>query len=100
MELRDRAGNTNEIGSDDIIMDTVAPSGSIEINSGDEETDSRRVTLTLEASDDTSGVDAMRFSLDGGNQWFDWQPFENKKLLTLLRWDADKEVQYQVRDIA
>ena len=54
--------------------DTTAPAGTILINGGAATTDDSNVTFTLDASDDASGVVAMRFSTDNAT-WNDWQAY-------------------------
>jgi len=97
-QLKDKAGNTSTF-TDVIALDTTAPTGSILINNNDANTASRDVTLSLSSSDATSGLDRMRFSIDGGTQWFDWEPIAGSKTLRLPRWDGNKEVKFQLRDV-
>jgi|GEM_PF-1288826 len=78
--------------------DTKAPTGSIKINNGALSTGTAAVTLNLTASDATSGVDAMRFSVDGGETWTDWEPFAVTRAITLSAGHGRKEVQCQIRD--
>jgi len=47
-----------------------------------------------------SGLDAMRFSTDGGNAWTAWEPFATTKDITVPGTSGEKEVQYQLRDLA
>jgi hypothetical protein len=82
-------------------VDTVAPTGSIVINDGDDITDDPEATLTLTYSDETSGVSQVRFSGDefiGGDE-----PWENP--VGTLEWDLGDTggvmtVYYQVIDVA
>ena len=82
-----------------IKLDKTAPFGSIIINNGDAYTTSTSVTLTLTASDATSGVYQMRFSNDG-TIWTDWEAYTPSKSWTLPPGDGTKTVYYQIKDIA
>jgi plastocyanin len=71
----DNSGNTSEIGSVTFTVaepapdDTTAPEVSAEIT-GDQDADGNYIgsaTVTLDASDEGSGVFALRYSLDGGS---------------------------------
>ena len=70
-EYRDAALNVLA-ASDEITLDTAAPTGTISINGGAAGTNQSVVTLTLSASD-TNDVPLMRFSNDG---IFDTETFE------------------------
>jgi hypothetical protein len=99
VQYRDRAGNVSSTYSDSIILDTVAPVGSILINGGDTYATSAAVTLSLSASDGTSGVDDMRFS-NNGTSWSGWDPYDMDKGWTLALGDGSKMVYVQYRDRA
>jgi len=62
-EIKDIAGSISQF-ADTIGLDTVGPTGSIEINEGDAWTNSTSVTLTLMYNDATSGVLNVRYSND------------------------------------
>jgi hypothetical protein len=87
------------IFSDTIVLDTTVPSGSIVINSGQTYTNVTAVTLTLTASDTTSGVNQVRYSNDGVI-WSSWEAFSAIKSWTLSAGDGTQTVYYQVRDNA
>ncbi|HNX68286.1 MAG TPA: interleukin-like EMT inducer domain-containing protein [Candidatus Omnitrophota bacterium] len=97
-QFRDWAGNTYQT-MNTIVLDTVAPTGSVKINNGDATTTSRNVTLQLTGADSSSGVNAMRFSSDGAT-WSDWEAFAATKELTLSAGTGDKEVRFQMKDKA
>ncbi len=65
--------------------DVTRPTGSISINSGKKTTKKAKVTLTLSATDDISGVVTMRFS-NNGKKWSSWKTYRttyrNWKLTT------------------
>jgi hypothetical protein len=80
--FRDAAGNISANASASIVLDTLAPTGSILINSGAAFVVSSTVTLNLTAQDNLSNVARMAFSNDG-NAWFAWEPFSTSKAWTL-----------------
>ena len=95
-EIRDNAGLTNQY-TDTIGLDTADPTGSITINGGDAWTTSTSVSLTLIASDATSGVDQVRFSNDGGS-WSAWEVLSSPRAWILTTGDGTKTVYYEIRD--
>ncbi|WP_176560260.1 S-layer homology domain-containing protein [Brevibacillus dissolubilis] len=97
MKLRDAAGNYI-IYSDTIILDTVAPTGSISINSGAAKTGQKDVTLTLTGSDDNGQVE-MRFMNDGGS-WSAWEPFSATKAWSIREEEGNRTVTVEMRDQA
>jgi hypothetical protein len=64
LQVRDLVGWVSGTASDTIVLDTVPPSASIEINGGDELTNSTTVRLDLSFEDETSGPTRMRLSAD------------------------------------
>jgi hypothetical protein len=78
VQYRDNAGNISIQYGDSIILDTIAPTGSIMINGGAAETNSLIVTLNLSASDATSGMSQMRFS-NNSSIWSPWQAYGTTK---------------------
>jgi hypothetical protein len=80
-------------------VDTVPPRGTVAINNGAAATKSRRVTLTLSATDPApgSGVAGMRIRNAGG-AWTAWQPFAASTSWTLTKGDGRKTVQVEYRD--
>jgi hypothetical protein len=97
VQYRDNAGNVSGSFSDNIILDTTAPTGSIAIDGGAAYANSTSVSLDLSASDPTSGVDAMRFSNDGSS-WSGWEPYGTSKSWTLTSGDGTKTVYVQYLD--
>jgi hypothetical protein len=75
-QFRDWAGLNSNFVSDTIILDTIPPTGSIEINDGASSTTSTSVTITPNATD-ANGVAQMRLNNDGGN-WSDWEEVTTK----------------------
>lgn len=83
-----------------IKLDKTAPTGSIKINNDDAYTTSTSVTLTLTATDATSGVCQVRFSNDGVWDTEPWETFSTSKDWVLPSGDGSKTVYYQIRDNA
>jgi hypothetical protein len=86
--------------SDDILLDTEPPTGSVIINDGDSMTPSTSVVLALTYSDAVSGASEVRYSNDG---FWDTEPWElpaTSKDWTLKPGDGLKKVYYQIRDSA
>lgn len=98
VQFRDVAGNVSGSYSDYILLDTLAPTGSILISGGAQATGRADVTLTLNASDGGgSGVTAMRFSNDGAT-WTLWAAPEGIVPYVLPGTDGYKTVRVQFRD--
>jgi hypothetical protein len=76
-------------------VDTVALSGKMLINAGAKVITSRNVTLTFSAI----GATYMQLSLDGGNNFGDWEPYVASKKVTLPSGDGTKTVQVKFRDL-
>lgn len=96
----DKAGNPETIKTETIKMDKTIPSGSIMINNNAAYATSSSVTLTLTASDATSGVYRVRFSNDGVWGTEPWEPSSLIKTWTLTSGDGNKTVYYQIKDNA
>lgn len=98
---KDRAGNEelpHKIVTG-IKLDKTAPTGSITINDGATYTTSTTVTLTLSASDATSGIAEMRFSNDK-TAYTEWQTYATSASWTLQEGDGTKTVYVQFKDQA
>ncbi|MCF6410234.1 family 43 glycosylhydrolase [Pseudalkalibacillus salsuginis] len=79
--------------------DTEGPEGKFTINNGDEFTNDRQITLKLEATDEESGVNQVRFSTDT-EEWTEWEAYEASKPFTLPAGDGEKTVYVQFNDNA
>ena len=99
-QIRDNAELLSSTYSDAIILDTTVPTGSISVNSGDAYTTSTSVTLTLSATDSTSGVYQVRYSNDGVWDTEPWETPAPTKTWTLTSGDGTKTVYYQIKDNA
>ena len=75
VKFRDRAGNVSPVYSDTIMLETVAPTGSITINNGDSYVASTNVTVTLAAFDAGSGVTQMMVSNSSNFAGAAWAAF-------------------------
>lgn len=98
-QFKDGAGIASTTTTDTIVVDSVAPSGSIAIAGGAAWTTVRGVNLTLAATDAASGVAQMRFSVDG-TFFTDWQAYSPLGSWTLSTPDGIKTLYVQFRDAA
>ncbi len=83
-----------------IKLDKTAPTGSIQINNGDNYTTSTSVRLTLTASDATSGVYQIRYGNDDEWDAETWETYSSTKVWTITSEDDTKKVYYQIKDNA
>jgi hypothetical protein len=100
LHVRDYANNIAEPVFDEILMDTTPPEKvTIAINNDARFTNSDFITLGLYASDWTSGVDQMTFSLDGLS-WQPWEEYKNTKSISVSPGEGEKKVYFKVSDNA
>jgi len=98
--VQDLAGNIAEPVFDTIIFDTTPPEElSIMINDNEKYTNSKIVTLYLNAKDTTAGLGDMALSYDGIN-WFSWELFKIQRTMSLTSIDGEKSICYKVSDKA
>lgn len=83
-----------------IKLDKTPPNGLIQINNAAGSTTSTSVTLTLTASDATSGIYKVRFSNDGVWNTEEWETYKPTKTWKLTSGDGEKTVYYQIMDNA
>ncbi len=98
----DIAGNVEDSHPDYdtfTIVDTEAPTGTLMINGGALTTTSINTTLSLSATDVTSGVAMMSFSNDG-SIWTDWRIYSLLSGWTTDGGDGVKIVYARIRDTA
>ncbi|MCX6807139.1 MAG: fibronectin type III domain-containing protein [Candidatus Berkelbacteria bacterium] len=99
-KFKDNANNESNPISDTITLDTIAPTGSISIASGQLYTDTTSVDLTLSASDiGGSGVYQMRLS-NNGTDWLAFEAYSTSKSWDLTSEDGTKTVYVQYKDNA
>jgi len=79
------------------IIDTVAPTGSMEINDGAASTNNTTVKLDISGSDVTTNIFAMRFR-DSDRSWSDWEPFDPVRYYTMKSSEGLKVVETQLKD--
>ena len=97
-QCRKADGTLSPVHSDSIILDTVAPKGTIQINSGLYSTNTRTVALTLTASD-LNGVKEMQFSLNN-TAWTAWEAFNGTRTIALPIGQGVKTVWVKYKDNA
>jgi len=79
------------------IIDTVAPSGTMEINDGDPSSANTTVKLEMTGSDATTDVYAIRFR-DSDRVWSDWEPFDLVRYYSMEATEGLKVVEAQFKD--
>lgn len=97
IKVKDRAGKLSDIYSDNITLDTVAPTNTdISINSGNDVTNTTNVTLTLTAT----GATKMRLKNSDGS-WSSWETYATTKSgWTISSGSGTKTVIFQAKDKA
>lgn len=96
--LTDSAGNQTSLLRT-FTYDSQPPTGSLAINYGADYTGSGSVTLNLDATDITSGVEKMQLRDAGGN-WSDWLDYAPTYPWELPGSDGSKTVEVQYLDSA
>ncbi|MEW6102290.1 MAG: DUF2341 domain-containing protein, partial [bacterium] len=97
--LIDLASNTTTI-ADSIILDTIAPYGSIIINNNDPYTNQETITLTLTYHDETSGIDKVRYATNT-DYWTNWEDKQATKIYNIgTNTSGTYTIYYQIRDYA
>ena len=99
VQFRTSLGEKTSVYYDSIIMDTLAPQGSVLINAGTARINTGIVTLSLTAGDSTSGVKSMRFD-NGDGKWSEWESFDTFREWQLLSGEGSKTVRAQFMDYA
>lgn len=97
-QFMDNAGNESLIVSDDIMLDTTLPTGSITINNGATYATNRNLTLTLPASDNIQ-VSKMKFKVDNGS-WGTPVNYTTPYTLTISPGDGTRTVYVKFIDSA
>ncbi len=95
--FKDAAGNWSQGYTDTIVLDTVAPTGTITIDRGHAYANSTTVALSLTCSDNASGCAYMKFSNDNAT-YSSPEPYSASKTWTLLSGDGTKTVYVKFQD--
>jgi hypothetical protein len=96
-QFKDGAGNWSASTTASIILDTIAPFGSVSINNGAATAKSKAVTLSLAATD-ANGIQRMRLSNDNSN--FTESSYSGIAPWTLSGQDGPKTVYARFQDAA
>jgi hypothetical protein len=99
VQFRDIVGHESSVISRTIVLERIAPVGSIVINAGEPTTNTAYVTLALSCTDATSGCQSMRLSNDS-NTWTPWEAVAAAKAWTLASGTGSKRVFVQYMDVA
>lgn len=99
MLVMDAAGN-EVLRTDNIVLDTTLPEGTLLLNGGAAFTNQQAANVTLIASDVTSGVDKMRISESDDFTSSSWRTFEVGFIWPMPAGDGTKTLFVQVRDVA
>jgi uncharacterized repeat protein (TIGR01451 family) len=96
----DLAGNVSAVSEAlTVTVDTTTPAGAVVLASGAAGTRDPDVRAAVSFTDVLAPYQ-LRFSLDGGATWSDWQAYTTDLPLTLPGADAVKTVLVEVRDLA
>jgi len=91
--------NVEETKTETIMIDKTEPEGSLSIDGEPDYVSDTDVSLSLSATDATSGVGEMRFKNSGGS-WEPWEGYSSSKDWDLDSGDGEKEVMAQFKDEA
>ncbi|MEJ5312349.1 MAG: Ig-like domain-containing protein [Anaerolineae bacterium] len=97
-EFQDNVGNISSPTTDNITLDTIAPTGTINLSGGAEYINTPQVTVNLSAAD-TNGITQMRLSNDGVT-YSAWMAYATTTSWTLTTGDGLKTVYVEFRDPA
>ncbi len=99
VQYRDTAGNISTAYRGTIILDTLAPTGSVSLNSGDTSASSPAMTATISATDGGSGVSSMQLSWDNIT-WQAWEAYAITKSVTASSDVGTKTLYIRFKDLA
>jgi len=99
VKFLDKSGRWSTPISVTVLLDTVLPTGTININSGAAYTNSTTVTLNLSGIDAASGIDKMSFSTNNST-WTALEVYATSKSFTLPTGDGSKTVYVKFYDRA
>lgn len=100
MQVRYASGQVSQTVSAQIMLDSKAPKGTFVINQNSKSTSSATVTLSLSASDATSGVEGMQVSENSKFVNAAWEAYADSKQFTLSATKGTKKVYVRFRDLA
>ncbi len=102
VKFKDTSGNISGVYSDGIILDSVAPTGSVLINNGISATSNRQVILSLPTTDPSagSGVAYVIISNDASFAGASWIPYASSKTWWLTDGIGTKAVYIRYKDKA
>jgi hypothetical protein len=100
MQLKDNAGNISDSYTDTIILDNVAPDGTVKINNGATYTNNQSVNINLTYSDATSGVYQMQVSTASDFSGASWVSTSTTTSISLTTGDGTKTVYARFKDNA
>ncbi len=102
VKFRDSARNESGCAAISFSLDETDPQVSLRINEGDAYSQSRGVTLSVDASDSDAGtwggIEAMRVTNSAPFTDESWEPLQNSKSWMLSLGSGEKSVWVQVRD--
>jgi hypothetical protein len=97
---RDACGNVEGIKTVTFQLDTSSPSDmAIAMAEGGDLINLPSIEVTLNAKDHLSGIEGMRFSVDG-DDWGPWINYETSRYMVIPSEDGTHTIDWQVRDIA
>lgn len=100
-QFRDAAGNVSVAVNDEIVLDTIPPTGAVQIDGGAAATSGMAVTLGLSASDGAgTGVTQMRVANGASPASGAWVPYAASVSWNLAAGDGPKVVSAHFRDAA
>ncbi|MFC1496498.1 FlgD immunoglobulin-like domain containing protein [Candidatus Margulisiibacteriota bacterium] len=97
---QDAAGNIATIQANDLVVDTMNPGGTLEINDNKEYATGTAVNLTITANDATSGTEQMRIWNNADAEPTTWENFASSKTWTLKNDPGEQVINIKFKDKA
>jgi uncharacterized delta-60 repeat protein len=98
VKFRDNSDNESISYSDNIILESTPPVGSVVINTDDTYTEDLTVNLTVFAEDTVSGVNHMMVCSSSDFSGCSWESYSTTKSWSLVQGDGSKSVYIKFRD--
>lgn len=98
LALAQGAGGRSTEVSRSLQVDNTPPTGTLTIEEGREFTSQPKVSLSVEADDEGSGVEEMRFTQDGARRFTPWEEFTSLQEWAFSTDEGVKTVGVQFRD--